>query len=522
MQQLEIPPARRFTREHPCPICGGHEALPQGKGVRCWGFLSADGEYAHCSRAERAGGIPQSAGSNTHAHRLVGPCNCGVTHIAPPAAPQPIERVQISERSFVYTNADGDPIAVHMRYDYDDGSKSMPWRLPTGESGRGVIKPDELPLYGLLGVLHTPNNEPVYFTEGETACDAILALGLTAAACGGGSSQQTFPAFAALAGRLVFLLPDNDEPGAAYMRRATDALTAAGATPIILPLPGLTGKGDDVVEWLAAGNTRDDLERITVETWERHEAGIASIDRNRYPGLNLLALPDFLALELPKLQWIADRVLLQGGTSLLVAKAKVGKTTLAREIIRCALTGQEWHVGENEVRRVRKVPVIYSAKEEHAAVLQRQLRDAGLHIAPLYIDQPSTADGETDMETTLDSLERAIRDLGARLVVIDPMADFLSIADLNNYVEMRKALMRLTRIARRTDCHIMLLHHSNKGGQGSDAILGSAALSGAVDTMLLMRRVEQVTKENRHERLNERYLWSIQRYGEDIPKVRVS
>ena len=42
--------AQRFTKRHPCPICGGHNQLPSGRGVRCYGNLGSDECYAHCSR----------------------------------------------------------------------------------------------------------------------------------------------------------------------------------------------------------------------------------------------------------------------------------------------------------------------------------------------------------------------------------------------------------------------------------------------------------------------------------------
>jgi hypothetical protein len=33
----------RFSRQHPCPICGGHPGLRAGQGRRCAGFLSDGG-----------------------------------------------------------------------------------------------------------------------------------------------------------------------------------------------------------------------------------------------------------------------------------------------------------------------------------------------------------------------------------------------------------------------------------------------------------------------------------------------
>ena len=43
---------QRFTAAHPCPICRGYKDLPQGEGVRCWGFLSRDGNKVFCTREE--------------------------------------------------------------------------------------------------------------------------------------------------------------------------------------------------------------------------------------------------------------------------------------------------------------------------------------------------------------------------------------------------------------------------------------------------------------------------------------
>lgn len=69
---------QRFTPDAPCPVCDGNPYLPSGRGVRCHGFLSADGAYAHCSRPEHAGLLP-SGRDGLYAHRLDG-CRCGQQH----------------------------------------------------------------------------------------------------------------------------------------------------------------------------------------------------------------------------------------------------------------------------------------------------------------------------------------------------------------------------------------------------------------------------------------------------------
>src|SRR3712207_3609107 len=71
---------QRFTERNPCPICGGHKDEERGKGRRCWGYLSDDGEWAHCTREEYAGELERHPSSGTYAHYLAGACNCGVDH----------------------------------------------------------------------------------------------------------------------------------------------------------------------------------------------------------------------------------------------------------------------------------------------------------------------------------------------------------------------------------------------------------------------------------------------------------
>jgi Bifunctional DNA primase/polymerase, N-terminal/Protein of unknown function (DUF3987) len=71
---------QRFTADNPCPICGGHKDMPQGAGIRCWGFRSKDGRYAQCTREEFAGALEVNADGSTYAHFLGKGCKCGQDH----------------------------------------------------------------------------------------------------------------------------------------------------------------------------------------------------------------------------------------------------------------------------------------------------------------------------------------------------------------------------------------------------------------------------------------------------------
>ncbi len=76
-----MPPIKlRFTPKNPCPICAGYDPIPCGESKRCYGFMSADRVWAHCTREEYAGRLTQNTESGTHLHRLNRKCACGIEH----------------------------------------------------------------------------------------------------------------------------------------------------------------------------------------------------------------------------------------------------------------------------------------------------------------------------------------------------------------------------------------------------------------------------------------------------------
>lgn len=71
---------QRHSAQFPCPVCGGHAALPRGRGVRCAGFTLGGAVY--CTREEHAGQLPWAAETDPPAfkHRRSGRCDCGDEH----------------------------------------------------------------------------------------------------------------------------------------------------------------------------------------------------------------------------------------------------------------------------------------------------------------------------------------------------------------------------------------------------------------------------------------------------------
>ena len=119
----------RFTAASPCPVCGGSDGKPRGKGERCYGFRSKDG-WAHCTRDEFAGSLEKNSRSGTYAHRTEGPCKCGVPHNGGAASPgggpgltrnaKPFRPILSRTR---YPLVDEEGTVYHVRTDYKDGGK---------------------------------------------------------------------------------------------------------------------------------------------------------------------------------------------------------------------------------------------------------------------------------------------------------------------------------------------------------------------------------------------------------------
>jgi hypothetical protein len=278
---------RRFTPTHPCPVCGGHDGLGRGQGIRCFGYLDRSGDYARCTREEHAGRLPQNR-DGTFSHRINGLCRCGQAHGDGPhllgddrtiAAGTRRRRAEQRFRSYftlrgflhrrygegtairhwIYRDAAGREVFRVLRIDCraPDGTAAKSYR-PCHKTGDGkwlLSRPAvALPLYDLPSVLAAPADATIVVLEGEKCTDIAAALGLpfaTTSAHGAQAPQLTD--WSPLAGRSVAILGDAGESGEDYAAKVA-ALLAALDPPArvrIVSLPGLAD-GEDIEQFVAA------------------------------------------------------------------------------------------------------------------------------------------------------------------------------------------------------------------------------------------------------------------------------
>lgn len=162
---------------------------------------------------------------------------------------------------YSYVDPSGVLIAEKGRFERPDGRKSFKWRLPgaTGWGGLDGLSMADMPLYNVTALATQPD-APVYFVEGEKACDACTAHGLLAVTHGGGASTKDFgSSLDVLRGRTVYLWPDNDAPGAAYMALIKAKLSVMNCTVRLVSVQ-LPPKGD-AYDFFAAGGSVETIEK---------------------------------------------------------------------------------------------------------------------------------------------------------------------------------------------------------------------------------------------------------------------
>lgn len=160
----------------------------------------------------------------------------------------------------------GDLLAVKGRFERPDpdggkSEKTFRWRLPEGsyaEGFRDKYTIRDLPLWKAECVAKAPRDQRVWFTEGEKAASTLHARNEIAVCGAWGASQRDYgDALAILAGRTVYLWPDNDQPGREYMAEIRKALRGIARQVFVINAP-VPPKGD-AFEYFQAGGTVEDL-----------------------------------------------------------------------------------------------------------------------------------------------------------------------------------------------------------------------------------------------------------------------
>lgn len=186
-----------------------------------------------------------------------------------------------------------------------------------------------------------------------------------------------------------------------------------------------------------------------------------------------------------QVQWLWYPYIPYGKVTIIQGDPGEGKTSFVLAIVALLTNGET--LPEEDTANP-PINVIYQSAEDGLAdTIKPRLEQLGANCSRVLVID------EADKELTLcdERLEQAVRETGARLIVLDPLQAYLGDGvDMHRANEVRPVFKRLCAISERTGCAVILIGHMNKaqGLKSSYRGLGSIDFRAAARSVLLVGR----------------------------------
>lgn len=186
-------------------------------------------------------------------------------------------------------------------------------------------------------------------------------------------------------------------------------------------------------------------------------------------------------------EWLWEPYIPFGKVTIVQGNPGEGKTTFALRLAAACTNRKPFpHMAAHE-----PFNVIYQTAEDGLGdTIKPRLMEAEADLdRVLVIDESKQGLSLSD-----ERIERAIRQTGARLIILDPIQAYVGEkTDMNRANEVRPMFRRLADVAERTGCAVILIGHLNKaaGGQSAYRGLGSIDFRAAARSVLLIGRVKR-------------------------------
>lgn len=181
--------------------------------------------------------------------------------------------------------------------------------------------------------------------------------------------------------------------------------------------------------------------------------------------------------------WLIEDFWENGSVGVIGAPSKSFKSTFALNLACSVATGKSF-----DGRKVKQGAVLIIQGENNLSMEQHKI------YAVTGCDTPPPiyfVDDNITMEQVY-RLENDIRELGVKLLIIDPMYLLFGSGDINRHQDIVERLEMLTRLSKNTGCAVMLIHHSRKLERGAKIttsdMYGSAFIEGWYESMILLQR----------------------------------
>ncbi|MCA1474294.1 AAA family ATPase [Bradyrhizobium sp. NBAIM08] len=393
---------------------------------------------------------------------------------------------------FRYHDVKGKIIAIVYRYEPDGTRASKTFRPHCYKIVDGVETwcagmPDPRPLYRLHEIVKVA---VVVLTEGEAKADALVGLGIAATSIMGGANAVSKTDWAPLAGKLVIVWPDNDNPGQGFACAATALLLSLGCKVKVVQIPPGMIEGWDAVDCIADGGDAAALitKAVTAEGSPPDDDGSPAEEPKPEgppppppppPGIPLDYYENF-GNAVPK-TWIFKGALAIGETSSFVGPPGSGKSALLASVALHAATGTDWR----GYRSKQLVGVVYFALERGQLAKRRMMAMAGPPNLPIAVaSQVIDLMRPGCVQIVVDTIRSAEAHFGhpVGLIIIDTFNKGIAAGggDENKAMDQNIAAANLRRLHEQAVIHIALVGHTGKneekGARGSNAHLGDVDL----------------------------------------------
>ena len=192
-------------------------------------------------------------------------------------------------------------------------------------------------------------------------------------------------------------------------------------------------------------------------------------------------------VEVEEIKWLWKPYVPFGKLTIIQGDPGEGKTTFALHIAALLSQGKCFDEAGN-IETSEPVNVIYQTAEDGLAdTVKPRLISAGADCSKIKVID----DSEKSLSMDDERLEIALKETGAKLLILDPLQAYLGDRiDMNRANEAREMTKKLGALAERTGCAVVLIGHMNKGSGTKAAYRGI----GSIDFYAIARSVLLVAK----------------------------
>jgi hypothetical protein len=213
------------------------------------------------------------------------------------------------------------------------------------------------------------------------------------------------------------------------------------------------------------------------------------------------------AVRPERVRWLWPGRIPIGRLTLLDGDPGTGKSTVTMDLAARVTRGRNMPDGSPGLDAPRGV-VLLTAEDGLADTVRPRLDaaggDADRVVALRWVRAREAEDGTPGrrLPTVRDvsDIERAVREVSAAVVIVDPLSAYMGPADTHRDSDVRAALAGLAELAERLGVAVLAVRHLRKGGAGGNPLYaggGSIAFVAAARSALLLARDPEDSTEER-------------------------